>query len=368
MRGADAEVRRHLELRQLLLDVLQVRDVGVRARHDRHEAALDEPCLLQVRDNPRRRIHLRRELKPVACDLLVDADVAVGALHDLVVRQLRRLLVLRRIEAHLQQRVPHVLLGELLELQLRLGLQQLSDRLVRARLHLRLDLGVLGLPLLHGAEPRGVRSVHLIDDMQHAVLVRAELVLGVDEDQPPRAHELAAALVELHGGGHGLLSQVLAQERLHLGHRHVLVVPNFRLSRGGENRLGEPLEADHVGRHLQAAEGAVAAFVRGRHAAPQVAAHDQLHVQVLHFLLHHHAAIHVLHERIWDDVRSLREGPLTDHVQDLALEGDQVGQDVVERGHAVVGNHHHIGAGEVDGPHLALLLVAEFGDEAVRQG
>merc|ERR1719321_2580065 len=129
-----------------------------------------------------------RELELLTRDALVDANVAVRALHHVLVGELRRLLVLLGIEAHLEKSVPHVLLGKLFDLELRLRLHDVSDRLVLASGHLSRDLWVLLLPLLHVAEPRGVRGVHLVDDVELALLVKAELVLGVDEDEALLAH------------------------------------------------------------------------------------------------------------------------------------------------------------------------------------
>mmetsp|Transcript_132624 Transcript_132624/g.383417 ORF Transcript_132624/g.383417 Transcript_132624/m.383417 type:complete len:444 (+) Transcript_132624:479-1810(+) len=358
VRGADPDLAWDLELGQLLLERLQVRHVGVRACRDDGEAANEHARTLQVHDDAPGRRELRWELEGVAGHLLVDADVPVGALHDLLLRQLRRLLVLSRVEAQVQQRITDILLRELLQLQLRLCLHQLGHVLELAGLHLRRDLRVLRLPLLHCAHPRGVGRVHLVNNVQNALLVQAELVLRVDEDEPPLAHELGASLVEPHGDLFCPVGHVLADELLHLRHGHVLIVANLRFCGGREKRDVELLESVQAVGHLKPAEGAVSLLVRRGHAAPEVPPHDQLHVQILHALLHDHAGVDVLDQRVGHDVRCLLESPLADHVQDLPLEGDQVRQDEVEGGDAIVRDHDHVLAGEIDGTDLALLLLA----------
>mmetsp|Transcript_62568 Transcript_62568/g.174419 ORF Transcript_62568/g.174419 Transcript_62568/m.174419 type:complete len:500 (+) Transcript_62568:225-1724(+) len=365
---ADANLGRDFEFGELLFDCLEVWHIRVRARHDCHKPTSDHPMLLQVHHNPLRRLHLRGEIELLASDLLVNLDVPVSTLYHLVVSKLRRGLVFHWIETHLQKGVAHVLLREFLHFQLWLRLEHVRHCFVGAGRHLCRDLGVLALPLLDSAKPRGVRRIDLVDDVQHPLLVKAKLVLGVDENQSLPAHQLRPALVQLQCNVLCLLRNVFAQQGLHLLHRHVLIVPHLRLCGRCEKRGVELLEAIQPVRHGQAAKRAVTLFVGRRHAAPKVPTHDQLDVQVLHLLLHDDAAVHVLHERIRHDVAGLLEGPFANHIQDLPLEGDKVRQDVVEGGDTVVRDHDHIVPREIDIAHLPFFLLAELGNITLRQG
>mmetsp|Transcript_78700 Transcript_78700/g.172523 ORF Transcript_78700/g.172523 Transcript_78700/m.172523 type:complete len:239 (+) Transcript_78700:882-1598(+) len=150
---ADPDLARDLELGKLLLQGLQVGHVRIRTGRDDDEAADEHACPLQVQDDALRRGHFRRELELLTSHHLVDVDVAVSALHHLLVRKLRGLVVLGRVEAHLQESIANILLRELLQLQLRLCLHQSGDVLVLASLHLGSNLRVLRLPLLDGAHP-----------------------------------------------------------------------------------------------------------------------------------------------------------------------------------------------------------------------
>mmetsp|Transcript_5815 Transcript_5815/g.13278 ORF Transcript_5815/g.13278 Transcript_5815/m.13278 type:complete len:240 (+) Transcript_5815:957-1676(+) len=201
--------------------------------------------------------------------------------------------------------------------------------------------------------------------MQHAVLIETELVLCVNKDEAALPHDLLATLEELESGSLGLLRHLLAEEGLDLLHGHVLVMTHLGLCGGREEGRVKLLEAEQAVRHAQPAEGPVALLVGRCHAAPQVAPHDPLHVEVLHLLLHHDAGVHVPHERVWQDVARLAHGELADRVQHLALEGNQVRQDEVKGRDAVVCDHQDVVAGKVNVANLAPLGLAKLGNETL---
>mmetsp|Transcript_43076 Transcript_43076/g.91817 ORF Transcript_43076/g.91817 Transcript_43076/m.91817 type:complete len:337 (-) Transcript_43076:191-1201(-) len=335
-----------------------MRQVRVGAAQDHCKPACDEASSLEVKDHPLRRHHLGGgEFELIARDLLIDLDVAMGAFHNLLFGELWRLLILRGIEAHLQECIAHILLREFLQLQLGLRLKDVGDRLVVPGLHLRRDFGVLRLPLLHAAHSRGVGRINLVNDVQLTLLIHTELILGVNEDEAPLPHQLGAPLVKFQRGFLHLFGHVLPQQLLHLFEGHILVMAHLRLRRRGEKWRVELLKAVQAVRYTQATERTVALLIGSGHAAPKVTTHDELDHEILHLSLNDNVPIDILYEGVRHNVLRLREGPLANHVEELPLKRNQVGQDVVKCRHAVVCDHHDVFLMEVDIPDLAGLVL-----------
>ena len=72
-------------------------------------------------------------------------------------------------------------------------------------------------------------------------------------------------------------------------------------------------------------ERPVTPLVRGRQAGPEITVHDPLDVQVPHPLLHHHIRVNTLHKSIAQNIGRPAYQILADHVQNLVLESDEVG-------------------------------------------
>ena len=198
----------------------------------------------------------------------------------------------------------------------------------------------------------------LVDEYEAAV-DEAELVLGVDEDESaPGGHLLSAGeesqghlldlLPELGGGEAGTDDLVGGD---------VEVVTLVGLGGGGYDGVGELLVLAQAFGQWHAADGACSGGVLAPGGSGQVAAHYDFELEgpgeqadgghgVGHGLL-----------PVGDDVGCGVEEVGGDLVEDLSLAGDAPGQDDVEGGDAVGGDHDDAAVGEGVGvAHLAVVL------------
>ena len=74
----------------------------------------------------------------------------------------------------------------------------------------------------------------------------------------------------------------------------------------------------------------VTSLVRSRQAAPEITAHDPLDAQVPHLFLHHHVRVNTLHKSIGQNIGRLAHQIVADHVPNLVLEREEVGDGKVK--------------------------------------
>ena len=202
--------------------------------------------------------------------------------------------------------------------------------------------------LVGGGDPvsGGVGRVDLVDEADHAVLVLAELVLGVHQDQSVLVGHLLPEGEELLGLAAAVVPVLLAHEAaLH----HVLggdeLVVHVGLGGGGDQVLPQLLVLLQALGEVDAAVLAHAVLVvgpeRGGGGAGDVAAHHELDGE--RGALAADGDVRVGHGQhvIGHDVLGVAEPPGGGEVQHLALEGHGA-QLAVEAGHAVGGDQHHL--------------------------
>ncbi len=187
--------------------------------------------------------------------------------------------------------------------------------------------------------------------MQDAVLVQAELELGVGDDDAAGGGVFGGGGVEGDADVAHLGGQLLADAVFHLFEGDVLVVlADVGLGGRGEQRLGQLVGLAQAGGQLDAADGAACLIVLPA-GADDVAAHDGFHQDRLEALGHDGAAAHLFHfvrrdhgfrrhagQVVRHDVAELLEPEVAHLVQHHALARDRLVHDHVEGRQAVGGD------------------------------
>ena len=235
-------------------------------------------------------------------------------------------------------------------------------------------LDLAGLIALGGPEAAGIRGQALVDERELAG-DHAELELGVRDDDALRAGIVGRGGVDGQRRVAQARADIGADDLDHALEADVLVVQaELGLGRRGEDGLGDLRRLDEaLGQH-DAAHGPVdvVGLLAG---AREVAAHDALDGQRACLLDEHRAAGEVAgvgsealgevrhvgrDHMVGDEVRETLEPELRDAREDLALVGDLIGQDVVERGDAVGDDEQQAVAAIVDVADLAAAVGTEF--------
>jgi len=209
--------------------------------------------------------------------------------------------------------------------------------------------------------------VDLIDG-DELLAAEAELVLGVDQQQPSAAGDLLTLGEEGQGGllGAGEVAggDEAPVEELGLGDR-LIVLAQGRLGRRGEDGRREGLVLLEALGEPEAV-GIVACLVIAPQAAGEVAAHDELHRKRTGHVGDDDAGVGHVDDVVLDDVGRLLEPEVGELVEQVALER-QRGEHVIEGREAIAGDEHQPLAGPVGVAHLALVLLAQGREVGVRE-
>src|SRR5438876_8625491 len=101
-------------------------------------------------------------------------------------------------------------------------------------------LAPAGRVAVGGPEPGGVGRENLVDHEQATVGRAAELELRIGDDDAPWRRVGATGLVQAQTRALELLGERAAERLHHMRKRDVLVVPDFGLGRGREDRRVDP--------------------------------------------------------------------------------------------------------------------------------
>ena len=259
-------------------------------------------------------------LKGLVHDVIEELDVALRDAVAVGVGHLRHLLPLLALEAVVDEPLADKLLGELT-----LRLPGLKELLIGVSVEVAARVG----------------GVDLVDEVDLAVLL-AKLVLRVDQDEPLLLRQLAAALKESERNVRDSL-QLLGshQPLLHdLIGGDIHVVPGVGLGGGGEDRVLEVLIFLHPLRQDHAAEVALAGLVGAPGATGEDGTDDHLELIRLAGVTDGDHGVGRGDLPVGDNVLGGIEIGGGDAIEDLALEGDPLGEDHVKGGDAVGGDHH----------------------------
>src|SRR4051794_36862605 len=132
----------------------------------------------------------------------------------------------------------------------------LGVEIVAQRLLVEARLALAGLVYIDSPEPRRVRRHHLVDQNDLAVLVAAELELGVGDDDALLAGGLLAERVDRARHALQRRRHIRAEDLAHPGDRDVLVMAGFGLGRRAEDRRLQLFAFDQARLQLLAGERA----------------------------------------------------------------------------------------------------------------
>ena len=210
----------------------------------------------------------------------------------------------------------------------------------------------------------------LVDEREPAVGAGAELVLGVDQQQPCRRRDVAAPLEDRQRGGADLVPAVGVHMALRddLGLAEGSVVAGCGLGGGGDDRAGQGVVLGHPVGEVDAVDTPLAGLVAGPQrrggGAGQAAPHHDLHRQGLALVDDGDVGVGHGHDLRRRDVAELLEPPGRQQVEDLAPPRYQP-QHVVEGRQAVGGHQRQTVAQFDDVAHLAPVQRPQLGRSRV---
>ena len=259
-------------------------------------------------------------LEGLVHDVIEELDVALRDAVAVGVGHLRHLLTLLALEAVIDEPLADKLLGELA-----LRLPGLVELLIGVGIEVAARVG----------------RVDLVDEVDLAVFL-AKLVLRVNEDEPLLLRQLAPTLEEAERnvgdglqllGGHQSLLDDLLRGDIH-------VVSGVSLGGRREDRVLEVLILLHPLGQDHAAEIPLARLIGTPGATGEDGADDHLELIGLAGVADRDHGIGSGDLPVGDNVLGGIEISRSDAIEDLALEGDPLGEDHIEGGYAVGGDHH----------------------------